>query len=102
MSAPLSGKVFVFEFLVCISETLLWSVPVPQVKLVLCPSAAVLVCRDVDMFGTKNVSLNFFFGGSFVIYKRELQSMLTVEIALICLCLCEDVYLPPFLLVLIL
>jgi hypothetical protein len=52
-------KLLVFESLLGISETFLCSMSAVLVKIpsARCTSTANVVCRDVDVFGTKTVSL---------------------------------------------
>jgi hypothetical protein len=50
LNSVLFWKLFVFEFLLGISETFLCSISDTHVKIV--------VCRNVDVFGAKNVLLN--------------------------------------------
>jgi hypothetical protein len=69
-----------FKCLLGISETFLRSLSSPQRKncsSARCASAAV-VCRDVDVFGTKNVFLNHIFKckGACVTYRRSLDVMI--------------------------
>jgi hypothetical protein len=60
-SVLLFRKFLAFEFLLGISENLFCPVSTPHVKncpSARCASAANVVCRDVDVFGARNVLLN--------------------------------------------